>query len=400
VPEFAYRAVDETGKRSRGLAEAGTLAAVRQSLEARGLYVLDVSASDESVAPGAGTGRGSRRSVLEATRALAALLPAGIPLARALGIASTLTGEHTAQALRAVRDRVEHGSTLADALAHHSEQFSSLYVGLVRAGERSGTLEQSFVRLAEQLDREDRLRGRILSLSIYPLILAVGGGVAVLALLLFVLPRFAELLVGTGATLPRSTATLLALSGLLQRWWPAVVGAPIAIALVISSARATAEGRHVLARLTLALPLVGGLRRQTLAARFARLTGTLVSGGAPLLGALDDTAECIDDAVAAAETSRIRARVREGVALQRAIGESGLFPPLLAQLVGIGEESGKLPEFMLKAAELFEERTERAVQRAVTLIEPGMIVFFGVIVAFVALSLLQAIYGVNANALR
>lgn len=395
MPAFAYRAVDGSGKRSRD----GTPAAVRQALEARGLYVLDVASTDGPDAPSAVT-RGSRRGVLEATRALAALLPAGIPLARALGIAATLSGEGVGATVRAVRDRVEHGSTLADALAHHPETFSSLYTGLVRAGERSGTLEQSFTRLSDQLERSDRLRGRILSLSIYPLILAVGGGIAVLALLLFVLPRFAELLTGTGAALPRSTAALLAISGELRTWWPAVIATPVVAVLAASAARTTVEGRTALARVLLALPIVGTLRRQTLAARFARLTGTLVAGGAALFGALEDTADCIDDPAAAAEVSRIRARVREGTALHAALDESDLFPPLLAQLVGVGEESGRLSEFMLKAAELFEERTERTVQRAVALIEPAMIVFFGVIVAFVALSLLQAIYGVNANALR
>jgi type II secretory pathway component PulF len=147
----------------------------------------------------------------------------------------------------------------------------------------------------------------------------------------------------------------------------------------------------------LALPLVSTLRKYALAARFSRLVGVLIGGGAPLLAALDDTVESLTDPVAREAAERIRTRVREGGSLRAAIAESPVFPPLLAQLVGVGEEAGRLREFLLKAADIFEERTERATQRLATLAEPAMIVVFGAVVAFIALSLLQAIYGINAQ---
>jgi type II secretory pathway component PulF len=146
--------------------------------------------------------------------------------------------------------------------------------------------------------------------------------------------------------------------------------------------------------------MVRGFRQYVLASRFARLVGTLLSGGAPLLSALDDTLECVGDPVARDETVRIRGRVREGVPLNRAIAEGGFFPPLLAQLVAVGEESGQLQNFLLKAAEILEEKTERLLQRLVALVEPVMIIVFGGLVGFVALSLLQAIYSVNAGSFR
>jgi type IV pilus assembly protein PilC len=217
---------------------------------------------------------------------------------------------------------------------------------------------------------------------------------------MFVLPRFVELLEGSGARLPRSTAFLLALSGGLQRYWPALlllIGGAIAAGLW---ARTTNEGRRLWARFLLGVPLVRTLRRYALAARFARLTGVLLGGGAPLLTALDDTIESIGDPVARDDVLRIRTRVREGASLRQAISEGPLFPPLLAQLVSVGEEAGRLREFLLKSADIFEDRTERSTQRLATLAEPAMIVVFGVIVAFVALSLLQAIYGINAGSFR
>lgn len=398
MPAFAYQAVDLTGKRLRGRAEAATPAALTRTLEDRGLFVLEVDPDDAS--PEGSFGFGRRREVLEVTRALAALLPAGMPLAQALGAASSVASGDVRDAMQQVRARVERGDTLSAALAGHPRLFSPLYVGLVRAGERSGDVDSAFGRLADQLERDEQLRGRILSAAIYPLLLATVGSIAVTVLLMFVLPRFVELLEGSGASLPRSTAFLLALSGALQRYWPALL---LGLGGIIAAgfwARTTEEGRRLWARVLLGIPLVRTLRRYALAARFARLTGVLLGGGAPLLTALDDAIESIGDPIARDDVARIRTRVREGASLRQAISEGHLFPPLLAQLVAVGEEAGRLREFLLKSADIFEDRTERSTQRLATLAEPAMIVVFGVIVAFVALSLLQAIYGINAGSFR
>ncbi len=401
MPAYAYRAVDAAGKRQRGSAEAATPAALLRLLEAQGLVVLEVEPSAPARTGGSsGLGLGRRRAVLETARALAALLPAGMPLARALGTSANVATGELSEVVQAVRSRVERGDSVATALAEHPGFFSPLYVGLVRAGERSGDLAGAFKRLAEQLEREEQLRARLLSASIYPLVLASLGGLAVVVLLLFVLPRFVELLDGAGATLPQSTALLLAFSAALQRYWPLLLLLPLAAVGLALGYQRTEQGRRLGAQLLLALPLFGRLRRNALAARFARLTGVLLGGGAPLITALQDALESIDDPVAREEVTRIRSRVREGSSLQAAIAEGSLFPPLLAQLVAVGEESSQLREFLLKAAEIFEDRTEQATQRLVTLAEPAMIVIFGTLVAFVALSLLQAIYSVNAGAFR
>jgi general secretion pathway protein F len=400
VPAYAYRAVDAAGKRFRGQGEAATPALLMRTLEERGLLVLEVAEARESGRSAAGFGFGRRRAVLEVTRALAALLPAGMPLARALGTSASVATGPLSDVLGMVRGRVERGESLAAALAAHPEFFPPLYIGLVRAGERSGDLAGAFGRLTEQMEREDRLRARLLSASIYPLLLAVLGGLAIVVLLLFVLPRFVELLDGTGAALPRSTALLLGASATLQRFWPVLLLLPAGAAAAAVAYRTSAAGRRAGAALLLRLPLVGRLRRTLLAARFARLVGVLLGGGAPLFTALGDALESVDDPLARDETARIRGRVREGISLHAAIAETSFFPPLLAQLVAVGEESSQLREFLLKAAEIFEERTEQTMQRLVTLAEPAMIVGFGTLVAFVALSLLQAIYSVNAGAFR
>jgi general secretion pathway protein F len=398
MPTFAYQAVNGAGKRLRGLEDASSPGALSRALEERGLLVLDVSES--SVAAGGGFKFGRRREVLEVTRAMAALLPVGMPLAQALNAASGVTSGEVRNALTQVRSRVERGETLSTALGAHPALFSPLYVGLVRAGERSGDVDSAFARLSDQLERDEALRGRIVSAAIYPLLLACAGTVAVTVLLFFVLPRFVTLLAGSGATLPASTRLLLSVSTGLHRFWPVLFLVPLAVAAIAAWARNTEDGRRTLSTALLALPLVKTLRQYALAARFARLVGVLLGGGAPLLAALDDTIVSIGDPVAHDDAERIRMRVREGVSLRAAVAESAVYPPLLAQLIGVGEDAGQLRTFLLKAAEIFEERTERATQRLAALAEPAMIVMFGAVVAFVALSLLQAIYGINASSFK
>lgn len=399
MPTFAYETVDDAGRRQRGHGSAESAGALTKSLEARGLLVLQLAESEA----GSGTSwwrPGRQREVLEFTRAMAALLPVGMPLARALDAATGVVTGDVASAVRDVRSRVERGVPLADALAEHRRLFDPLYSGIVRAGERSGDLDTAFARLAAQLEREEQLHSRIVSAAIYPLLLATAGVIAVTVLIFFVLPRFVTLLQGSGATLPATTRALLTFTSAIRRGWPVLVMLPLLGAAVAAWVRNTDEGRRAWASFLLATPVVRTLRQYAISARFARLLGVLLAGGAPLLPALDDTIKSIGDPIARDEVARVRALVREGSSMRAAVGDSTLFSPLLGQLIGVGEEAGDLRTFLLKAAEIFEERTERATQRVAALAEPVMIVIFGAIVAFVALSLLQAIYGINAGSFR
>ncbi|HEY2942947.1 MAG TPA: type II secretion system F family protein, partial [Vicinamibacteria bacterium] len=261
MPAYAYRAVDLTGRRIRGREDAPSPTALTRSLEARGLVLLDLAeGADGGGDAEAGFRFGRGQAVLDITRAVAALLAAGLPLARALKAAAHVATGETSDVVDAVRARVERGDALAAALAAHPRFFPPLYVGLVRAGERSGDLAGAFRRLAAQLERDEQLRARLLSLSLYPLILAVAGAGALAVLIFVVLPRFAELLTGTGAALPRSTAAVLAAAHAARTGWPLLLAAIAAVPLLISWARRTDQGRRAWARLLLDLPLVRRLR--------------------------------------------------------------------------------------------------------------------------------------------
>jgi general secretion pathway protein F len=377
---------------------AATAAAATRDLETRGLLTLEMKESEQAASAGFGFGR--RTGVLEFTRSVAALLPAGMPLARALAAAATTAPASIRAPLDAVRLRVERGDELASSLAEHPALFSPLYIGVVRAGEKSGNLDSSFERLSTYLERDAELRSKLVSMSIYPAMLALVGLVSVIVLVVFVLPRFAELLLSAGAALPRSTALVLGIATTAREEWRILLLIPLGIILLFAWLRTTTSGRAAAARLLIAIPVVGHWRRQALAAAFARMVGELLNGGAPLLSALADARDCMSDPVSRVETDRIRTNVREGGSLNAAIASSGLFPPVLSQLVSLGEEAGRLADFLLKSADLLERRTERAVERLVALAEPAMIVTFGGLVALVALSLLQAIHGVNAGSFR
>ena len=395
MPEFSFEAVDASGARTRGTESAVNADALARTLEGRGLYLLD--ATEGAVERPSLFATRQRRDVLEFTRAMAALLPAGLPLARALDSATDLTSDTTRRSLAECRAAVIRGESLAEALAAFPSLFSPLYVGVVRAGERRGEVAVAFAQLAAQLERNEQLRGRLVSALLYPALLAVAGAFAIGVLLVVVLPQFTTLLADAGAALPRSTQLLVAVSALAVRGWPVLVTLGVGGVMTLLWLRRSEAGRGTLARLLLRLPVVGTLRRQVLAARFARLLSGLLGGGAPLYAALGDVIESLDDPVAREEAAAVRARIREGLSLRAALEAGSLFPPVLSQLVGVGEESSRLREFLLKAADLLDERAERAAQRTAALIEPAMIVLFGGVVALIAFSLLQAIYSINAG---
>jgi general secretion pathway protein F len=397
VPFFAYRAIDARGRRTRGRMPGPSPEAVVRDLEGRGLIALTVEEDQRGSNGTSGLGLGRRRAVLEFTRAVAALLPAGMPLARALAAGALAAPESVRPTLDTVRSKVDRGEDLASALAEHPRLFSSLYVGIVRAGEKSGSLDTAFQRLAEHLERESELRSKLVSMSIYPVLLGLVGIAAVLVLVLFVLPRFSDLLLSSGTALPATTAAVVGVAMTVQEQWWVVALVPVLVVAGLTWLRTTDAGRRTSARTLVRLPLVGAWRRQHLGASFARMVGELLAGGAPLILALQDARDCMTDSVAQEETDRIRVQVREGGSLHASIAEGGVFPPVLSQLVALGEDSGRLADFLLKAAELLEKKTEQTLERLVALLEPAMIVGFGGIVAVVALALLQAIYGVNAG---
>jgi type II secretory pathway component PulF len=400
MPAFAYRAATQAGRTVRGVEDAESPAALERTLGSRGLYPLEVAPATAAAADGTGRRafRGRRADVVEAVRYLATLMDAGFPLDRALGAVSRMVARRdVAEAVTDVRDRVRGGARLDDALAAHPSIFPRFAVGMVRAGERGGYLAQALERLSVQLEREAALRARLISALIYPAVMIAVGSAAIAVLFIYVLPRFVTLLSDTGSALPKSTAILLATGQFVSQWWWALLLAPVALALVMAAVRSTPEGRAATDRLLLRLPIVGGLRQRTASARLARTLSTLLGSGLPILPALEIAAGSQSDAAVTEEVLRSREEVRAGDRLAAALRRGGIFPFLFVQMVEVGEEGGRLPEMLERAASAMEQELERGLDRMLRLVEPAMIVTFGGIVGFVALSLLQAIYGIRAD---
>jgi len=402
VTRFAYRVATADGRQLQGIEDAASAAALERALSGRGLFPIELRQA-ESGAPRAGRSRyASRRgSVAEAFRYLAALVAGDFPLDRALGTVARVAGrDDLAAAIGQVRTRVRGGSPLADAMAEHPRLFPPLAVGMARAGERGGHLAESLTLLADQLEREHALRARLMSALLYPAIMCTAGGAAILVLLFFVLPRLVSLLEETGAPVPFSTAILLGVGQLAATWWPAALLALLLASLAFASYRATEAGAVAIDRFLLRMPGIGALRGQLAAVRLGRALGTLLRVGHPVLPALDVAAHAISDRAVVEELRRAREEVRAGSRLADALGRGRALPFMFLQMVEVGEDGGRLPEMLERAALATEQKLERALDRLVRLAEPVMILLFGGVVGFIALALLRAVYGVRPDAFQ
>jgi general secretion pathway protein F len=400
MPHYAYRAATLEGQTLRGVVDVASAAELERDLSARGLLLLEAAPTRAPNRQATSRFRRRRADVVEAIRYLASLLEAGFPLDRALGtVTKVVRRADVAGALDTVRERVRSGAPLADALAEQPTVFPRLAFGMARAGEQGGHLPQALKDLAEHLEREERLRSEVVSALFYPVLVAVTGSAAVLALVLYVLPRFVDVLGDMGAALPRSTAILLATGAFFGRWWLLLVPVAVAVTAVGAAYRRSEGGREATDTLLLRVPVVGALRQQSAAARLGRSLSTLLKSGLPILPSLDMAAHSLTDAAVAREVHRAREEVRAGARLAPALSRGTQFPYLFLQMVEIGEEGGLLPEMLERAATAAEQELQRGLDRLVRLIEPVMIIVFGGAAGFVALSLLQAIYGIRLDAL-
>jgi type II secretory pathway component PulF len=396
VPAYTYRATARDGATRRGLEEAPSAAALERALGARGLYPLEVRVAEERESTARRRFRSRRADVVEAMRYLATLTGSGFPLDRALGTAARVAARaDVADALADVRARVRSGAHLADALAEHVGIFPRAAVGMTRAGERGGHLPDALTRLADQLEREHALQGRLMSAMLYPAVMLSVGAVSIVILLIGVLPRLVGVLQDAGATLPRSTALLIALGSALARGWPLVAIAAVGGYMALASYLKKPAGQRALHALLLRLPVVGGLRRALASARLGRSLATLLRGGLPMLAALDIAADAVADHVATEEIRRAREEVRAGGRLAAALRRGTAFRFVFLQMVEVGEDGGQLTQMLERGAAAMERDLESGIEQLVRLAEPAMIVVLGGLVGFIALALLQAIYSVN-----
>lgn len=340
---------------------------------------------------------GSARAELPAfTRSLASFLGAGFPLDRALAMYSDLAAHPRFDAaVKRVRREIQAGRSFAAALETESDIFDALYVSTVGAAERAGALEAGLTNLAQNLEDRRELRQQIQGMLLYPVLMSIVGALAVTVLLVFVIPRFVAILEGSGQNLPWATAVLLSFSRFVSHfWWAILILAALAFALAHGYLN-TAQGRRAWDRRKLDAPVAGDFLRKLLAARFCRTLATLLQNGVPLPAALRLSAETLGNTEAAQAVRDAQVRVKEGESLAAALGRFDVFPPAALRMAAVGEESGRLEDMLLRAAELYEGEVRRNLRTLVGLMEPAMILVLGGLVGFVALAMVQAVFSIN-----
>lgn len=402
MPVFMYKAADRRGQTIDGVMDAPDARAVVDRLQKDAYYPIKVTPHGER-APlfSLGGSRVRQRDVLALTQQLATLFEAGLPLDRALTILEELATNARVKAivsdlLRSVRG----GASFSEALSkHHPRPFSRLYINMVRAGEKGGVLEVALRRLAEFLEARAAFNEALISALIYPAVITLVGAGAVVFLMTFVIPRFATIFKDLNQAIPLPTQILLGVSAALQQYWWVGMLAVLAVVLAWRMWTASPEGRLAWDRAILRAPIVGGLALKVETARFARTLGTMLKSGVPVLGALAVVGDMMSNQAVGAAVSRLSEGVKRGGTIATGMKDQGMFPTLAVHMVRVGEETGRMEEMLLKVADTFETDVRVEMKRTLGLLEPTIIVVMGVIVAFIVVAMLMAIFSINEVAL-
>jgi general secretion pathway protein F len=406
MPVFAYKALDQSGKNVEGLKEADSPRTLRTVLRRDGLFLTEVIGEKQSKAASPEVnvrrwvgGRVKADDVAVATRQLAVLVNAGIPLVEALtALVEQVEHERLKRVLSAVKQRVNEGSSLAEALAQHPKAFSSLYVNMIRAGESSGALDVVLFRLADFTENQARLKAKVLGTLTYPAAMMIIGAVIMGILFTVVIPKITKVFEDTKVVLPWTTRSLIGFSTFVHDWWWALGLLVAAAVYAFVRWLKTPTGRARWDVWVLDAPIFGPLVRQVAVARFSRTLATLLKSGVPLLTAMDIVRNIVGNTRLAAVIEEARESIKEGESIAAPLKRSGEFPPLVYHMIAIGEKSGELEEMLGNVANAYDSQVETKIAALTSLLEPVMIVVMGVAVAFIVFSILMPILQINTIA--
>ena len=405
MPIYAYTGLTTHGRTVNGVIDADSPKIARLSLRKTGVFPTDIQeeSSPQTLAPDplvssmtSAFERVSAQELALMTRQFATLASAGLPLVECLGtLIEQIEQARLRRVLTHVRQQIREGHSLADALQAHPRVFSDIYINMVRAGEESGTLDSVLVRLAEYSESQAHLLRTVQAALTYPLLMIVVAGVIVGFLLAYVVPQVTRIFSDTGQTLPLATQVLLGISAFMaESWWLLLLGGAVGT-LVWLRVIATPKGRLWYDRTLLRLPWVGRLLQRLNVARFARTLSTLLASGVPILNALSMVAHLVKNSVLRQTVEEARISVQEGESLAAPLRRSGVFPPLLVQMIAVGERSGELETMLSRAAETCDEEVSIALTRLTNLLEPLTILVMGGVVLFIVLAILLPIFELN-----
>jgi MSHA biogenesis protein MshG len=405
MPHFAYRSRNAGGQLVEGVLEGASTAAVAELLSGRGLVPVDIR---ETRAQAQGKAESAidlfkpkvgHIDLLLFSRQMHTLMKAGVPILRALaGLQDSSTNPAMKEVIRAIREDLEGGRELSVALARHPKVFSRFYVSMVRVGETTGMLEDVFLRLFEHLDFERFMREQVKSALRYPMFVVIAMAIAIVIINIFVIPAFAKVFKGFGAELPLMTRILIGFSDFMVAWWPAMLAGLILGIVVFRAWVATPRGRYDWEALALRIPVAGKIVRKAGLARFARSFALGIKSGVPVMQALSNSAQTVDNSYLARHIERMRESVERGESVLRAAIGVGIFTPVVLQMVAVGEESGSLDDMMEEVGQLYQREVEYELKTLGAQIEPILIVALGILVLILALGVFLPMWDLGSAA--
>jgi type IV pilus assembly protein PilC len=398
MAKFQWEATTRQGEKRKGVIEAETVEAVENRLRGDGMTIQRVKKEPRAISFTIGSGV-NPKDLQIFTRQLATMIDAGLPLVQCLDILASQTPNKAFQkVLFSVKSAVEQGSTFSDALRRHPKVFDELYVNLVAAGEIGGILDTILNRLAIYIEKNVKLKGQIKSAMFYPVgILVVALGV-IAVMLLKVIPVFEDMYKQMGnAKLPGATLVVIGIShSFLDRWY-LFAGTIFGTFAGVTMMRRNERGREMFDRVMLTLPVIGPILRKIVVARFTRTLGTLLASGVPILDALDICAKTAGNRVVQNGIARAREKISEGHDMAGPLAESRVFPSMVVQMIGVGEQTGAMDQMLSKIADFYEEEVDQAVASMTSLIEPIMMAFLGIVVGGLIIAMYLPIFKLAGN---
>jgi type IV pilus assembly protein PilC len=388
MPAFVWKGKNRDGKAVSGERVADTKEAVMALLRREQILVSSVKEKGKEIALPKMSGSVPPKDLAVFTRQFSVMIDAGLPLVQCLEILGSQQENKTfAKILQQTRMDVESGSTLADAMRKHPKAFDELFVNMIAAGEAGGILDTILKRLATYIEKAVKLKSQVKGAMVYP-VAVLGIAAIVIAVILWkVIPTFAAMFEGLGAQLPLPTRIVIALSNWFVRILPFLVILIVAFVFAFKRYYATYGGRRVIDRIILKLPVLGVLMQKIAVARFCRTLATLISSGVPILDGLEITARTAGNAIIEDAIMAVRKGVESGLTLAQPLRESQVFPNMVVQMIGVGEQTGALDAMLSKIADFYEEEVDQAVANLLTLMEPVMILFLGTTVGGIVISM-------------
>ncbi len=412
MPTYTYEAMNAMGQETKGEIEALNTEDAIAKIREQGLFptkIKEKSAKrgagisgprEKKPAGAGGFGRVSRKKLTQFTRQLATLQDAGLPILRSLRILEQQQKPGLLrQILHEVADDVEGGATLSEAMAKHPKAFDRLYVKMVAAGEAGGVLESILNRLAEFMEKAQRLKRKVIGAMIYPVAVITFASGIVMFIMTVVVPKFKQIFADFGTTLPKPTQILIAVSNwfatgstheggssAIPGWMIALIS-PLAIWGILKLVKQSEVGRYTLDLIKLKLPILGQIVRKTAVARFSRTLGTLITAGVPILEAINITKDTTGNEVFSKALGEVHDSIREGESFAEPLRASKVVDALVVNMVDVGEETGELDKMLLKVADSYDEEVETLVSSLVSLLEPVLVIFLGLTVGSIVVSL-------------